>query len=164
MPNEPITYVRQIKNLLDRLCEAVADLDERQLNLRPPVAGANSAYAIAAHILGNAEAWILGIACGLPIERDRPGEFAAAGAGAAPLIARANELALRFEKALSALPSGAFDEVRQPSQTLWGEGSPHPVTVREAILHAIEHAALHLGQLDVTRDFVLTGVGSEPHQ
>jgi hypothetical protein len=72
----------------DRLSRAVACLDgltATQLNWRPPLDGANSVYALASHTLGNARAWVLGIACDRPIGRNRPGQFAAAGAGAASL-------------------------------------------------------------------------------
>jgi hypothetical protein len=152
MTNEIAAYSRQLCSLLDRLCVAVQGLDEAQLNWRPPAPDTNSTYVISAHVLGNAEAWVLGIACGQTIERDRPGEFAAAGTDAAPLVARARDLAGRIEEALGALPGSALDEVRRPSRSLWGEGEPRPVTMREALIQTIDHAAVHLGQIEVTRD------------
>lgn len=160
MTGELALYEAQLKHLLDRLCVAIEGLDGVQLNWRPPAPDANSVYVIAAHVLGNAEAWVLGIACGQPIERDRPAEFAAAGTDAAPLIARARDLARRFEEALGALPPQALDEVRQPSPTLWGEGTPRPVTVREALMEVIEHAAIHIGQIHITRDLALASARS----
>lgn len=157
MTNETANYSRRLRSLLDRLCAALEGFDEAQLNWRPPVSNANSMYVIGAHVLGNAEAWVLGIACGQAIKRDRPGEFAASGPAAEPLIARARELAGRIEEALSALPPEALEEVRQPSQSLYGEGTPRSVTVREALVETIDHAATHLGQIEVTRDLALAG-------
>ncbi len=157
MTGEIALYATELKHLLDRLCAAIEGLDEAQLNWRPPLPDANSVYVIATHVLGNAEAWVLGIACGLPVERDRPAEFAAAGAETASLVARARELSRRIEEALSALPPKALDEPREPSPSLWGEGTPRPVTVGEALMHVVEHAATHLGQIDITRDLVLAG-------
>jgi hypothetical protein len=115
-------------------------------------------YIIAAHTLGNLEAWVLGIACEQPIERDRPAEFRACGPDAAPLIARAHDLARRFDDALGALPPTALDEVREPPASLRGVGPAKPLTVREALLVTIQHAATHLGQLDITRDWAQVSV------
>src|SRR3972149_2585702 len=67
-------------------------LSGAQLVWRPPIDGANSAYVIAAHTLGNARAWVLGIACGKAVERDRPAEFRASGRDAADLLAHRREL------------------------------------------------------------------------
>ena len=51
----------------------------------PEIEGTNSPYVLGAHVLGNARAWILGIACEQDISRDRPGEFASSGESAAGL-------------------------------------------------------------------------------
>ena len=158
MTGELPLYGSELRQLLDRLCATVEGLDEPQLNWRPPTADSNSVYVIAAHILGNLEAWVLGIACREPIERDRPAEFRAAGPHAAPLIAQAGELARRVEDALGALPPAALDEVREPSASLRGVGPAEPLTAREALMVTIQHAATHLGQLDITRDWAQVSV------
>ncbi|MDP3768399.1 MAG: DinB family protein [Dehalococcoidia bacterium] len=157
MTGEVVLYSSELKRLLARLRSSVEGLDETQLNWRPPAPDANSIYVIAAHIMGNLEAWVLGIACGQPIERDRPAEFAAGGPDAHPILARAQELERRFEEALSALSSDGLGETREPPKSLWGVGSPEPVSVREALMHTIEHAAMHLGQIEITRDMALAG-------
>ncbi len=156
MTGELDLYLTQVRRLLDRVCATIEGLDEARLNWRPAAPQANSIYVIAAHILGNAQAWVLGIACERPIQRDRPAEFRATGPSAGPLVERAHELAERIEEALRALSPSALDEMRDPSPTLWGEGEPRPVTVREALMHAIEHAAGHLGQIDITQDLAPT--------
>jgi len=155
MTGELALYATQLKRLLDRLCATIEGLEEAQLNWRPPAPEANSIYVIATHLLGNAEAWVLGIACGQPIQRDRPAEFRATGPSAARLVTRARQLARRIDEALAALPAGVLDEARQPPQSLWGAGTAEPVTVREALMHVIEHACTHLGHIDVTRDLAL---------
>ncbi len=158
MTGELPLYGSELRQLLDRLCATVEGLDEAQLNWRPPTSDSNSVYVIGAHILGNLEAWVLGIACEQPIERDRPAEFRAAGPDAAPLIARAGDLARRFEDALGALAPAALDDVREPSASLRGVGPAEPLTVRGALMVTIQHAATHLGQLDITRDWAHLGV------
>ena len=145
-------YMSELQRLLRRLSEAVDGLDGDALNWRPPAPDANSAYVIVTHTLGNLVALVLGIACGRPVERDRPAEFVSSGADSAPLVAGAHDLAQRIEEALRTLPPSALDEVREPDQAHWGIGRSEPVTVRQALMHAIEHAATHLGHLDVTLD------------
>lgn len=156
MTNELTAYAAEIRRVLDRVCATLDGLSEAQLNWRPPAPEANSACVIATHVLGNLEAWVLGIACGLPIERDRPAEFRAAGPNASAIVEGARNLAQRFDEALAALPASTLDDVWEPAKSLWGEGGPRPLTVREALIEAIEHAAIHLGQLQITRDLAPT--------
>jgi uncharacterized damage-inducible protein DinB len=146
---------RQIRSILDRVCACLEGLSEAQLNWRPPVDGANSLYVIATHTLGNARAFVLGIACGQPIERDRPAEFRASGCDAADLTTQARRLSDEIEAALAGLGPSALSRRLLPPQSLWGEGEPQEISVREAILHVVEHASIHLGQLQITRDWVL---------
>ncbi len=144
-------YSRQIRSLLDRVCVSLDGLNEAQMNWRPPVDGANSAYVIAAHTLGNARIWVLGIACGQAMGRDRPAEFRAGGSHA-DLLAATRGLSGEIEEALAALPSSVPERRLTPSQELWGEGEVQEISVRQALIHVIEHASIHLGELHVTRD------------
>jgi uncharacterized damage-inducible protein DinB len=155
MDAEIRTYSRELQSLLARVCGCLDGLNEAQLNRRPPVAGANSLYVIVAHVLGNVRAWVLGIACGQPVTRDRPAEFRASGRDASTLVADAQRLSSEVNAALSALAPSDLDRRLVPSQSLWGDGDPYEISVREAIMHVVEHASLHLGQLQITRDWTL---------
>jgi uncharacterized damage-inducible protein DinB len=148
---------RQIRSILERVCACLDGLNETQLNWRPPVDGANSMYVIATHTLGNARAFVLGIACGQPLERDRPAEFRASGRDAADLTAQARRLLDDIESALAGLSPSELGRRLLPPQSLWGEGDVQQISVREAILHVVEHASIHLGQLQITRDLALRG-------
>ena len=145
-------YAAELHRLLDKLAASVEGLEEAQLNWRPPLPGANSRYVLITHVLGNLEAWVLGIACGQAIDRDRPAEFAASGPDAGALIERARALGRRFDEALAALPEETLGEQGEMSRLLWGEGTPAPRTVREALMETIEHAAVHLDHTHLTRD------------
>ena len=149
------TYSKYIRKQIADIHAALEDLSNEQLNQRPDVPGANSGFVIATHVLGNARAWLLGICCGQPIDRDRPAEFHASGPDAAPIVAAAQELLREIHEALRALPVTSLDELRAPRQQHWGAGTVGPVTGREAIMHVIQHAAIHLGHIDVTRDLAL---------
>jgi len=82
-------------SILTRLRSIVAAAEElapAQLNAMPEVEGTNSPYVLATHALGNARAWVLGIACEQDIARDRPGEFASSGPTAEALRASLTRL------------------------------------------------------------------------
>jgi uncharacterized damage-inducible protein DinB len=155
MDAEIETLSRLLRSLLGRVSDCLEGLSETQLNWRLPVAGANSLYAIAAHTLGNARGWVLGIACGQPVERDRPAEFRASGHDAAKLVADAKRLSQEIAAALAALSPSDLDRRLVPLPMYWGEGEPYEISIREALLHVVEHASLHLGQLQLTRDLAL---------
>jgi uncharacterized damage-inducible protein DinB len=142
-----------------RLAAAVACLDgltEAQVNWRPSFAEGNSAYALAAHTLGNARAWVLGIACGQKMRRDRPAEFAATGADTERLCDEFASLTTQIADALGEMTQEQLERHFVPPQELWGGGNPaHEITPRYALLHVIEHASLHLGHLELTRDLAL---------
>jgi len=148
-------YGRRIRSLLERVCACLDGLSEAQLNWRPSMHGANSAYVIAAHTLGNARAWVLGIACGWPVERDRPAEFQASGPDAADLTAQARRLSDDIDAALAALAPSALAQRLLPPKSLFGEGELREISVREVLLDVVEHASIHLGQLQITRDLAL---------
>lgn len=143
-------------SIRERLALAVGCLDgltEAQINWRPAVADGNSAYALAAHTLGNARAWALGIACGQSMRRDRAAEFAATGEDAARLSDELASLSNEIRTALSAMTTEQLERRFVPPQELWGGGNPtHEITARYALLHVIEHASLHVGHLELTRD------------
>jgi uncharacterized damage-inducible protein DinB len=146
---------RQIRSILERVWGCLEGLSEAQLNWKPPIDGGNSVCVIATHTLGNARAFVLGIACGQPLERDRPAEFRASGRDAADLVTRGRRLSDDIERALARLLPADLNRRLLPPQSLWGEGQAQEISVREAILHVVEHASIHLGQLQITRDLAL---------
>ena len=156
MNAELAAYDESIRTRLGAAVACADGLTEAQINWRPTLAEGNSLYALAAHTLGNARAWVLGIACGEDIRRDRPAEFAASGINANPLRDDLASLTARIAKALGTMDPEQLDRRFVPSQELWGGGNPaHEITPQYALLHVIEHASLHLGHLELTRDFAL---------
>jgi len=148
------TYSKYIRKQIADVHRALKGLSEEQLNRRPDVPGANSGYVIATHVLGNAQSWVLGIVCRQPLRRDRPGEFASSGTYE-ELGKAACALSGEIEAALAALDPAALDDRFAPAQELWGEGEPHEISRREALAHVLEHASMHLGQMQLTADLVL---------
>lgn len=155
MSAELAAYEASLRGRLEQICAAASGLDAAQLNWRPPIDGANSVWVLATHAAGNARAWILGIACGHDLGRDRPAEFASSGDDAAQLIASIERTIDDVSAAVRGLDPARLDVRVIPSQELWGEGPPREISVRHAIVQVIEHASLHLGHMHVTRDLAL---------
>lgn len=156
MNAELASYAESIRQRLEAVVSCLDGLTEAQLNWRPSAAEGNSAYAIATHTLGNARAWVLGIACGQEMRRDRPAEFAATGADASRVREQLASLTAQIATALEAMTPDQLERRFVPPQELWGGGNPaHEITPRYALLHVIEHASLHLGHIELTRDLAL---------
>jgi hypothetical protein len=151
MNDEIAAYAASIRSRFAQIAECVRSFPEGTLNARP-IAGGNSAWALVEHTIGNARAWVLGIALGDERRRDRPGEFASKGDNALALIAQMDDAATDVDAALARLAPARLSLRLVPSRELWGEGPPREISVRDAIIQVIEHASLHLGHLHAVRD------------
>lgn len=137
------SFFRFIANTIDHLIDSLTGLSEEELNWRPPAPETNSPYAIAMHVLGNAEANVLGVLCGLPVQRERETEFAATGRSATDVRERWLGLKERMREAVVRLPDGGLDRVvRHPRR-----GS---LAGREVLLVVARHAAEHWGEAQLT--------------
>jgi hypothetical protein len=134
------------------IVETIEGIDPPRLNVMPEIEGTNSPYVLVAHVLGNARAWLIGIACEQDISRDRPGEFASSGESAARLRAQLTDLEGEMADALPRLTD--LDKRLMPRQDLWGPNPVQEISVRQALLQVVEHASLHLGHLEITRDLL----------
>jgi len=139
-----------LNHLTDEVFAALEGLPVEGLNWRPPLPNANSPFAIATHIVGSGEWWILRNLCGQARTRDREAEFHAEAtpAGLAPLRARFDAWLRECRAALAALPREEWERVREVPRPA---GEPRWLTGRQCMLHSLEHTALHLGHLQLTR-------------
>jgi hypothetical protein len=144
------TYAYELSWILDQICVCLDGLTATQLNWRPSGA-ANSAYAIASHVVGSTSVYALGFGCGENVTRDRAAEFAASGTDAGELIGAMRQLQRKIGDALGRLRAETLDERVLPPSDLWGTDEPHEISRREALVESIRHAALHLGELRLTR-------------
>jgi len=144
-------YARELSWVLHQICVSLDGLTAVQLNWRPSTA-ANSAYAIASHVIGSTTVYALGFGCGQDVTRDRAAEFTASGTDASRLIVAIRQLQRKLGDALGSLRVPALDERILPPPDLWGTGEPREISRREALVESIRHGALHLGELRLTRD------------
>ena len=100
----------------------------------------NSIGNLMLHLDGSTRMWILRVAGGRQIVRDREAEFAERDPiPKSALLARLRATLAEVDEVLAALDEAALLERRQSPQ---GE-----VTILWAVLHAIEHFAMHTGQI-----------------
>jgi uncharacterized damage-inducible protein DinB len=130
-----------------------ADIPDGDLNRPLALPESNTAFALATHLIGAAEYWVLELAGGHDMQRDRLSEFRAVGTGA-ELVARYERWLAAMQELLAAFPDERMD---QPANIAGGRHplfGDKPVTVRDALLHAVEHCALHQGHLELTRQLL----------
>ncbi len=153
MPGEASHFAIVLERIGRRSLAQFRDISDADLNRPLELPESNTAFALATHLIGSAEYWVLQLAGGRDVHRDRPSEFRATGTGA--------ELAARYERWLTAmqelLPTLLDERLDQPVSP---RTDYHPsfgdesMTVRDALLHAVEHCALHQGHLELTRQLL----------
>lgn len=150
MPPEALiapTIWRYIASSLDGLVSLALELSEDERLAIPPVAGANSVAALVGHTLANAEDNLLGTLAGQDVTYDRQADFDAPAADAGSIEARWAALRARVNAALGPLDDTAVLAPRAHPRR--GE-----VTGLEVLVVTARHAAEHLGQAELTRDWV----------
>jgi uncharacterized damage-inducible protein DinB len=104
----------------------------------------NSIAVIVFHTTGSVRYWIGDVAAQEPSNRDREAEFRVKGVEVEVLKKRLTD---NLEYARNALNTMSLDTLE--STRLLSDG--HETTVGWALLHALEHATSHLGQIQITR-------------
>lgn len=104
----------------------------------------NTLGVLAVHVAGSERYWIGEVAGGDPANRDRPAEFRSRGLDGATLTGR---LAASLVHSRATLEKLSLPELE--AQRTLADG--HGVTVAWALFHNLEHLALHVGQIQLTR-------------
>jgi hypothetical protein len=139
--------------LSDQALAQLEGIPEDDLNDWKPAQGLediNTFYALATHLVGAGEFWVLHAAGGRPLERDRPAEFRARG-DLGSLKARYKRWLTESREVLAALTE---DDV---SRMFVRDNDPRTGsravrwTVADCLIHAVEHTAVHVGHLHIQR-------------
>lgn len=151
-PMLPATY-RTLCQLVEGVFAQLAGIPDGDLNHWLPRDGmrdVNTFFALATHIAGAGEFWILEAAGGHPVNRHRTAEFGAAGSLAELRNRYDAWLAQTFE-VLATLDddtlASVFEREANPERGM----SAANRTRAECIAHALEHTAVHLGHLQLQR-------------
>jgi uncharacterized damage-inducible protein DinB len=147
----------QIANVLDHVgrdvLAQIKDISHEDLNRPLTLPETNTLFALATHLVGAGEFWVLVVAGGRSIPRDRSAEFRASGS-LADLTARYERWIAGVHEVLDALAPDRMEQRVDLSRYRSSPSGSEEVSVREALLHAVEHSALHSGQIQITRQML----------
>jgi DinB superfamily len=145
-------YLWYVDLALDEMVAIVCGLGDGTSNRQPDLAGANSPFAILTHCLGVLEFWGGLMVAERAITRDREAEFRSHGA-----VAELAQRAATARRQLATDISG-FDPWAAPPQVLPPEDAdlPYAKTKGGVLLHVLEELLQHLGQMELSRDVLLS--------
>lgn len=149
--NESILSI--FRKLLDQVVQTMEGMPQEELarwKTSQAHGDVSTMYGMATHIAGAGEYWTLQAVGGRDMNRQRLAEFAASGS-VEGIRARYEdwmaELADLMERLTDDDLRSTYRRVADPSQGV----SALELTKSEAILHALDHTALHLGHMQVQR-------------
>ncbi len=142
--------LQMLNKKFDEITTLIDQLPEDLVNTAPSLPGANSPVQILVHCCGMMRRWSSSVNLGVPVTRDREGEFTAIMAKAEALSLAANthqafakDLAkTNLHSSPAAIPPGWEHEI-------W------LATCLGVLLHVYEEFCQHLGQLEITRDVLV---------
>ena len=114
----------------------------------------NSISVLVYHLTGAERYWIGDVAAQDPTERDRDAEFRVHDV---QMNVLKNRLSDNLEYACNALNEFAIQDLQSTRKSA---RDGRTFTVAWALLHALEHATLHLGQIQITRQLWEQSKGS----
>jgi uncharacterized damage-inducible protein DinB len=147
LTGELANYLERIEDLRRQMADMVAGLPVDALNWRPfqgeGDAEVNSLAGLVAHSAGAERFWIAEVVGGRPAARDRAAEFSQEADSSEDVIRWLTETSRQTREILASLSDVDLDSTRRT------EG--HTLPVRWCLLHVVDHTALHLGHMQITR-------------
>jgi uncharacterized damage-inducible protein DinB len=137
-------YLNQLNELHTNIEQAIQGLPQEALDWSPGE-GMNSIAVLIVHLTGAERYWIGDVALEDPSSRDRAAEFRAGGIPLDALQARLADSSAYAQMALTRLVLGDLEQERVSHR------DDRKFSVGWALLHALEHTALHLGHIQITR-------------
>ncbi len=139
-------YIDRIDDLRRQISDLISQVPVEGLNWRP-IEGeddhaTNSLAVMAAHVAGAEQHWIAEVIDRQPATRQRELEFKTVAENVSLLVEKLNQNAGVSRQILADLSASDLDGSREVDN--------RTVTVRWAILHVIDHFALHLGHMQIT--------------
>ena len=134
----------RLRFLHAEILKAIQDLPVDALDWAP-APGANAMGALVVHLTGAERYWIGAVIGGEPSDRVRESEFLADGLAVFDLQQRLDDLDRLAPTVLGAL---SLDDLARPCRV---PRDGRTVTVGWALAHTIEHTAVHVGHIQLTR-------------
>ncbi len=146
MLREAAAYLERIEDLRGQIGSILQTLPQEALNWQPDENSAdhamNSIAVLATHAVGAEHFWIGEVVGGLPATRDRAAEFETVVEDTAVLQQTLQTVRQQTRTILQNVTQEDLDGIRQARN--------REVPTRWAILHVIDHTALHLGHIQIT--------------
>jgi len=137
-------YLERLQALHAGIERAIAGLPQAALDWVPGP-DMNSLCVLVVHATGAQRYWIGDVAGRDPSGRDRAAEFRARGLDEAALKRRLDETSAYSRGVLEALTWQDLEELRVSPR------DGRKFTVAWSLAHALEHTAIHLGQMQIVR-------------
>jgi hypothetical protein len=145
-------YLWFIDRILDQMTAVLLQLGDDNASRRPDLPGANSPYGIVTHCLGVLTSWAGRLVAGREVIRDRDTEFQATGS-VADLLDRIEVARRQLREDVSVVEPDASLRFALPAP----DGDlPFGQRQGAALVHIFEELAQHLGQMEITRDVLLS--------
>jgi uncharacterized damage-inducible protein DinB len=148
-----LDYINILQERHNNILEALEGLPPAALDWSPGP-DMNSISVLVTHLTGAERYWIGDVAAQEPSHRDRDAEFRVRNVDMDVLKKR---LADNLEYARDTLSKFT---IRDLETTQVSDRDGHTFTIAWALLHALEHATLHLGQIQLTRQLWEQSSGS----
>ena len=139
-----IDYINNLQELHDDIRTALVGLPQAALDWAPGP-DTNSLNVLVTHLTGAERYWLGDVIAGEPSGRDREAEFRVRGLTIDSLVQRLNDIESLAQRVLAALSLSDLEATRVSPR------NGRQVTVAWALDHALKHTALHLGQIQLTR-------------
>lgn len=146
MINQFQTAIQTLNTLHDEIFIILDEVGVDNWNWQPDVPEINSLYAIATHTISSQYWWIQENLNQVKITRDRNGEFTASANDLDELKKLYQRVQNLTAKVLEATPETELQDLRSVGQ--------RRVTVEWIIFHIVEHTALHLGHMQITKQLL----------
>lgn len=137
-------YIKKIRALHDQIRTEISDLPQEALDWSLSTDD-NSIAVLTVHIAGAYQFWFSDVIAGIPSGRDRAAEFLTSDQPALAILQKLDQSMDLIEAVLRPLTLEDLISTRISPR----DGKSY--SVGWAILHVIEHTALHLGHLQITR-------------
>ena len=140
-------FFDRFQALIDDCKVQIAGLTQTELHWSPGES-MNSLAVLAAHTAGAARFWMMDVVMGQATGRDRDQEFAVSGQNTEALAGLLDSSLADLRRAFEILTPNQLAEMRTSPR----DGRKY--TVAWSIAHILEHTALHLGHMQITRQWL----------
>lgn len=153
MQGTAASVASMLEHIARKVMRELEGVTPEDLNRQLALPECNTLFALATHLVGSGEFWVLVKVGKREIPRDRPAEFRSSGDVEA-LRERYERWIQRVHEVLDTFPDERLSEALEPPASSLSTPAPETRDVHYALLHAVEHSALHLGHIQLTRQLL----------